>query len=92
MENVAGMERPRPAPGSRMRGDHIAVRAGDFIALNGKRPAAAIKLQPMPPTERLRPAGQRRGMVRAAIAHSVLQTLSSIVKNARSMAFRRSFS
>lgn len=91
MENVAGMERPRTAPGSRKRGDHIEVRAGDFIALNGKRPAAAIK-QPMPPTERLRPAGQRRGMVRAAIAHSVLQTLSSIVKNARSMAFRRSFS
>lgn len=87
---VQGFERPRAAPVMRVR--DVEVRAGHLaqdIAFGGRTPA--IKRHQLPPIPR-RPAGPKRGQVKAAIAQSVLQTLSAIVKNARTLALRRSFS
>lgn len=88
---VNGFERPRTAPAARIR--EVEVRAGRIDVLRSGRtppkrfnPAMARAGRPR------RPAGRKRGQVKAAIAQSVLQTLSSFVQGARDVALRRSFS
>ena len=85
---VNEFERPRTAPGLRTR--DIEVRAGPI------QPRATTTPRRNPAMlaagKQRRPAAPKRGQVKAAIAHSVLQTLSAIVQGARDVALRRSFS
>jgi hypothetical protein len=89
---VNGFERSRTAPTVRSR--EVEVRAGRIGSLRSGRtppkrnPAMLLQASRRP----RRPAAPKRGQVRAAIAHSLLQTLSSIVQGARDVALRRSFS
>ncbi|KAG0573916.1 hypothetical protein KC19_VG221300 [Ceratodon purpureus] len=83
----------KPRTASVVKIPKVEVRAGLIDPLGSGRTPPKRNLATLQAAARpKRPAAPKRGQVKAAIAQSVIQTLSSIVQGARNVALRRSFS